>query len=282
VNVFNAGGDAFAYGLFDQAGKPRPAYAVFADYLKLAENQGRRLDVAMTSPDGAPLQGVYVAAATHPDGSVTAVVNPAEVASLQPSAEPTNPSTDFSNLSGWHSFYGTAKAAGGVVTLTPDAGKPYVGFNGSGWIDLKRWPLLDLDVSDAAGDVQLEMKYAGKSVMVLQKVGKGVHRADLRSLLELKGPTHVDFTIRATGVTKINALRFQPDPANPPPPPAPWAPKPLPVVLSLPVSRGPTEVRAGQQGQPWQLLPFELHQGDGQLWVRITVPLTGRTVVTLH
>jgi hypothetical protein len=282
VNVFNAGGDAYPYGLFDQSGKPRPAYAVFADYLKLAENEGRRLDVAMTSSDGAPLAGVYVAAATHADGSVTAVVNPAEVASLQPSAEPTNPSTDFSDLSGWHSFYGTAKAAGGLVTLTPDAGKPYVGFNGSGWMDLKRWPLLELNVPEAAGDVQLEIKHDGQSAMVFQKVGKGIHRADLRPLMALDQPTHVEFTIRATGVTQIDALRFQPDPAHAPPPPAPWSPKPVPVVLSLPVVRGPTEVRAAQQGQPGQVLPFELHQSNGQLWVRTTVPLTGRTVVSVR
>jgi hypothetical protein len=80
LNVFHAGGTAKygKYGLFDEAGKPLPAYAVFADYAQLNRDNGRRLDVGMIPGDSVPLQGIYVAGASHDDGGVTVVVSPAE------------------------------------------------------------------------------------------------------------------------------------------------------------------------------------------------------------
>ncbi len=78
LNVFHAGGDNHPFGLMDEKGEPRLAYSVFADYLPLGQKGGRRLDVSLTGNGDVPLQGVYVAAASHLDGSVTVVVNPAQ------------------------------------------------------------------------------------------------------------------------------------------------------------------------------------------------------------
>ena len=78
LNVFHAGGDTHEFGLMNQKGEPRLAYGVFADYLPLGQNGGRRLDVSLVGEGDVPLQGVYVAAASHSDGSVTAVINAAQ------------------------------------------------------------------------------------------------------------------------------------------------------------------------------------------------------------
>lgn len=78
LNVFNAGGDGSEYGLFDASGHARPAYAVFADYVQLGQPGARRLDISMTTANGEPLQGIYAAASSYEDGSITIVVNPAE------------------------------------------------------------------------------------------------------------------------------------------------------------------------------------------------------------
>jgi len=77
--IFDIGVSDHEFDIFDKQGQPRPAYQPFADYLTLGLRGGRRLDVSLAPADGAtPLQGFYVAAAQHDDGSVTAIVNPSE------------------------------------------------------------------------------------------------------------------------------------------------------------------------------------------------------------
>ena len=76
--VFQSDSPAKQYGMLTEQGAPRPAYAPFRDYLELAQRGGRRLPVAMTGRGGAPVEGVYAAAARHDDGSVTLVLNPAD------------------------------------------------------------------------------------------------------------------------------------------------------------------------------------------------------------
>lgn len=76
--VFHAGGDTHHFGLFDENGRPRLAYSVFADYAKLGRPGSTRLDMQMTAADGQPLQGIYHAAAQHEDGSATIILNPSE------------------------------------------------------------------------------------------------------------------------------------------------------------------------------------------------------------
>ena len=76
-----------SYGVLDEKGNPRPAYASFLDYLRLALNEGRRLPVALAPAEGnAPLHGVYAAAARHADASITLVLNPADVEVFQPAS----------------------------------------------------------------------------------------------------------------------------------------------------------------------------------------------------
>jgi hypothetical protein len=83
LSVFHAGGDNHAYGLIDETGRPRPAYAVFADYARLNSPGATRLDIGMVHADGSALRGVYAAASAHTDGRVTVVLNPADCAAPQ-------------------------------------------------------------------------------------------------------------------------------------------------------------------------------------------------------
>ncbi|HAU39088.1 MAG TPA: hypothetical protein DCX07_15415, partial [Phycisphaerales bacterium] len=94
VTDFNAGGDDNTLGIIDENGQPRPAYAIFADYLNLTGRGARRLDVSLTAPDGGPLRGVYVAASTHDDGAVTLIANPADVPALHPAKDTANRTPD--------------------------------------------------------------------------------------------------------------------------------------------------------------------------------------------
>jgi hypothetical protein len=88
-NIFNAGGDSGPYSLIDEHGKPRPAYAALADYLQLASEVARRLDISATRDDRHPMDGIYTAAAINPDGSATVIINPAECAALQSASDST-------------------------------------------------------------------------------------------------------------------------------------------------------------------------------------------------
>ncbi|MBC8101726.1 MAG: hypothetical protein H7Z41_03970 [Cytophagales bacterium] len=82
VTLFNAGGDSNDLGLIDQNGVPRAAYAVLEDYLLLVKNGSRRLDLSLTAADNTPLSGIYSAASSHDDGSITLVLNPADATTL--------------------------------------------------------------------------------------------------------------------------------------------------------------------------------------------------------
>ncbi len=81
LSVFHAGEDTHGYGLFDDHGAPKPAYAVMSDYMNLNGPGSVRQDVSMVSAVGAPLTGVYVAGSRHADGRVALVVNPSEAPS---------------------------------------------------------------------------------------------------------------------------------------------------------------------------------------------------------
>ncbi len=293
VNVFHAGGDSHEYGLFDASGSPRPAYSVFADYLTLADGNARRLDVAMVAADGAALEGVFCAASRQDDRSVTVVINPALNAALRPPAPIINPSNEFDSVQGWHCFYGQLRHRDGKVTLIPAADKPYVGFNGVGDIDLRRWPIVELVIADAQGPVRLNLKIAGRDVAVMENLTAGTHRMDLRKLLTLKEPAQAEVTIRAEGEMTLDALRFAPAPA-PASAPGPaagsapdekdekqaFSPVPLLVRLTIPVSAAPSRATM-RVSQVETELKFTFAETKGQGWVGITVPLTSRTVIRL-
>ncbi|MBC8035188.1 MAG: S-layer homology domain-containing protein [Chitinophagaceae bacterium] len=73
--IFNAGGDKHSFGLIDINGKPRLAYAVFEDYVKLEQKEGVRLDASMAAADRSAINGIYLAAAQHNDNGITIVAN---------------------------------------------------------------------------------------------------------------------------------------------------------------------------------------------------------------
>ena len=76
ITCFQSDGKA-DFGVLNEKGEPRPAYLAFEDYLSLVP--GRRLDVSLASPDGAPLRGVYAMASQRDDGTIALVLNPADV-----------------------------------------------------------------------------------------------------------------------------------------------------------------------------------------------------------
>ena len=211
VSLFHAGGDSHPFGLIDASGTPRPAYAVVADYMKL--NNGRRWNVAMSAPDGGSLRGVYEAASLHPDGSMTVVLNPAEVEDLQPQSEGhVNPSSDFSHgLGPWSGFQGKAASSNGLASLTPTAGQPYMGFGQPAAFDLVRWPVVEVSVPACAKAWTFSVRANGRDVAVFRDLPAGVHRADLREAIDLDGATaDGDVTFRVTGPTAIAYVHFLP------------------------------------------------------------------------
>lgn len=113
LNVFHSGGDNHHFGLIDEVGNPRPAFTVFADYLPLGQKAGRRLDISMTRIDGQPLQGTYASAASHEDGSITIVINPAE------SDSPTVPVLIRTPLLSRKATYKANVRVGGEATPVP-------------------------------------------------------------------------------------------------------------------------------------------------------------------
>lgn len=210
VSIFHAGGDRHPFGLIDAQGVPRPAYAVIADYLSL--NNGRRWNVAMTAADGTSLSGVYEAASLHPDGSVTVVLNPAEVERLQAPREVVNPSCDFVKETGaWSGFQGKAGYSNGVVRLVPAKGQAYMGFGQQVTLDLVRWPVVEVEMPECAKAWSFSARANGQDAAIFRDLPSGTHRADLREFLECDEPvTDATVTFRVDGPTALAAVRYLP------------------------------------------------------------------------
>jgi len=263
--VFAAGPNQGAFDLFASGKTPLPAYDVLTDYMALAQNGGRRLNVAMTGPDGAPLQGIYCAAASHVDGSATLIINPCEATSLQ---APPDPSTDFPNDSGWTHFFGTVARIDSKVTVTPDPGKKSAGFYQNVSVDIARTPWLDLDIPSAAAGYDLLLKLPdGKSIPVLTGQAAGPWRGDLRQLLPA-GTRDFQVSFRVYGATVFGHLHFVADTVVPPP-----VPVMVDVVMQV-VGKGPFTATGtcGGVGVPVSVVP------DGK-FVELKVGVVGRTVV---
>ena len=272
LSVFHAGGDKHPYGLIDENGQPRPAYAVMADYFSLSRDQGRRLNVSLTGADGQPLSGIYAAASTHADGSVTVVLNPAEIERFHPRPPPGDPSHTFTKLDGWAWFFGKAVASNGVAVVTPGTDKTYAGFYTSFDVDLDQFPLLEVSVPECAKTWSLTIKTPDKKETKLFTDQKaGTMRVDYRTLLGRSGEFGGELSFRVTGTTSIAHVKFLRPPDAPPwvvpPPPAPAA---LPVILRVPVSQPVTRVSG---------VPAKLTAHDG--WVELGLGLTKRTVISL-
>ena len=276
LSVFNAGGDENPYGLFDGAGKPRPAYAVFADYARLGQNDARRLDISMTGADGAPLQGVYAAASSHADGSATIVLNPAECKVLRP---PDNPVMDVGSAGNWTCFFGTVKTSAGKITVTPAPNQKYAGCYSSITINTDQFPFLDVETSGNGGEWELALKRTdGTVVAAVPRQAAGKVRVHYRELLQTGGIATFEVSFRVYRPTTIAAVRFgaATDALQ-----TPFAPAPVPVRLCVPVTgTGPLRASTTVGGQE-AVVPVQVRQVAGENWAELTVPLLARTVVRL-
>ncbi len=277
VTNFHAGGDAHEYGIIDEKGQPRPAYAVFADYLQLAGEGARRLDVSMTSPDASPLQGVYVAASERDSGKVVLVVNPAEVSALR---APDDPGDEFDRAwgPGWHAFWGKPEWADGKVTLTVDAGRTHCGFYRKLWFDPRKFPTVETAATNCQGRWTLEFKFAdGQAVQVASSEGPGEARAAFADTMSDLAPQEAEMNFRVFGGGGSRAtfdyVRFE-RAAVPPP-------APVPVRLRLLLTRaGRYAVSAAGGGDARRQELTAQPDGD-RAWGELDLDVTGRTVVTL-
>ena len=278
--VFNAKnvGDEFDYVLND--GTPRPAYAVVRDYFAL--NNGRRLDVSMTRPDGKPLQGVYMAASQHTDGSISLIVNPAEVIGMQPPAPYIVPNSD-EKFSGWGAFAGKPKFDAGKVILDPGKGQSYIGFGAAVSINLDRLVTLEVSVLECEKAFNLTMQIGGKQVELLKNKGAGIYKINLRELLG-PGRKEGEMTFRCFGHTVLAHMRFldtDGKQAAVGEPEAGPSPAPIPVLLRIPLEKAGARrgsVRVGSETRP---LPIAIRQDREQTWAEMTLDVTGRSIVTI-
>lgn len=287
LSIFHAGGDDHVFSLVDSQGAPRPAYAVYADYLALGTNGARRVDVAMSAADGGWLQGVYTSASRHADGSVTAVLNPAEIDRLQPPEPGFDPSMDFTSGASGHAFYGTATVSNGCIRLTPGPDRPYVGYQLTATVDLGRQPLLEVAVPACANTWSLAVKADADThdTLLFDRQPAGTVRVDLREKLgRREGRVNLAFTFRIPGMAEIDHLRFLTSGGRPVaelPSPARPAVDPLPVVLRTPFP-GAGDVRAyARTDGVWATLPASLHGSGAGSWAEVTVLLAGRTLIRL-
>ncbi|MEI7728220.1 MAG: hypothetical protein WCO56_01545 [Verrucomicrobiota bacterium] len=280
LSVFHAGGDKHPYGLIDENGKPRPAYAVMADYFPLGQKGAKRLDVSLTGVDGTPLQGVYSAASSHQDGSATVILNPAEVAALEKREPLGDPSHDFKNLANWVTFFGKSVISNGTVVVTPGADKTYAGFYKPLTVDVDRFPLLEVSVPECDKAWSLSLKTPDKQetkLFVDQQAG--VFRKDYRKLLNKHGVFQGELSFRLTGRTQLAYVHFLPDPNAPTTLAATDAPaKTLPIILRVPLARKVTKVLVKRDAIT---TPAHFISGESgnAFWIEVRLDLSGRTVV---
>lgn len=274
LTIFNAGGDGDPFGLLDRNAEPRPAYAVFTDYLKLALNGGRRLDAVLLRPDGRPVEGVYLAAASHDDGSVTLVANPADVEAMIP---PDDPGHDFAgrNNAGWVCFTGKPQYGADKVTLTP-GDKGYAGFFRKTVVDPQAFPTLAVSVPDCAGSWSLTLKFAdGENVVLADKLQAGEFSFPYLEKLKNREKRGCEISFRTFGgPVSIARVRFPTDPAKAPP-----APDPIPVRLQAPLPREGAYTAAARCGDA--VVPVTMTSTAIRGWAQLDLALPGRTVVTL-
>ncbi len=275
LTIFNAGGDGDPFGLLDKNAQPRPAYAVFSDYLALARRGGRRLDAGLFRADGRPVEGVYVAAATHDDGAVTLVVNPADVETMTP---PEDPSHDFAgkNNGGWVCFTGKPQYAADKVTLTPGE-KGYAGFFRKIVLDPQVFPTLAVKVPDCAGNWSLTLKFAdGENVILADKLAAGEFTFPYLDKLKNREKRECEISFRIfTGAASLAYVRFSAAATTRP------APDAISVRLAVPLPRAGGYTAVAQTGGAVVPVSLKEFPARGQNWAQVDLALTGRTVVTL-
>jgi hypothetical protein len=274
LTVFNAGGDGDTYGLLDKEAKPRPAYAAFMDYLELARKGGRRLDTTLLSLDGKPIEGVYVAAATHDDGSITLVVNPADVDAMTPADDP---SYDFTGKSapGWVCFTGKVQYANGRANLTP-GDKGYNGFFNRIELDPQAFPKIAVNVPECTGRWTLTLKFGdGETVQLYDGKQTGEMTFDYLGKLKNRQKRECEVSFRFfDGAGSLAYVHFPAAPASS------GAQESIPVRLLIPVGADGYAAKATVGGASVPAA-VKVLSAQGQRWAEVDLALTGRAVVTL-
>lgn len=205
LNVFHAGGGQHPFGLFDAQGKPRPAYAVFNDYLQLALNGGRQLAVALLPGDDAPIDGIFTAAAVHDDGRITVIANPSLLDDLRPTERAIRP-IQFASLLGWTAFFGKARVEKGDAILVPDAGKT-MGFYAVHPIDASLTPALRVTVKEAAGALSLVAVVEGKEYPLSTALHAGANDVAFPPDFP-RTAVSAELKFRATGPATIDRIDY--------------------------------------------------------------------------
>lgn len=273
VTIFNAGGDGDTYGLLDKSAQPRPAYGVFTDYLNLARDGGRRLDATLCRADGNPVEGIYVAAASHNNGAVTLVVNPADIEIFD---TPDELSFDFTKGgTGWTCFTGKAQYAKGRANLTV-GDKGYVGFFRKADLDPAASPTIAVNVPECDGKWSLTLKFAGgEDVLLYEGTKPGQYTFNYADKLKDCSKRQCEVSFRFFAAASVESVRF-------PIAAGATAPRqPIPVRVLLPLNApGAYTASATQSGN---VIPVALKTASTQdaKWAQIELPLGGRTVVKL-
>ncbi len=277
ITIFQSDGPPASFGVIDEHGNPRPAYTSFLDYLELARRDGRRLDVSMTAPAGAPLKGVYVAAARHEDGTVTLVVNPADHEDFLPPPPAPDDEFDAASRGRWNCFWGTAEWRNGLVTITSDGKHPQAGFFRKLKIDPARHPEIEVSVPETAGRWQLMVKHGdNQTIPLVDSNEPGVFRKRFADALPSTGVQDVEISFRVSRVTTFDHVRFPVDEAA-----VVGMPAPLPVTLRVPLpDAGPWRVSA-VQGPLERTATVRTHASGKATWAEIETLVGGRTVLRL-
>lgn len=275
LTVFLAGGDDHHFGVYDPEGRPRPAADVIEDYVNLTLNEGRRLDVALTGPDGGVVAGVYAAAARHGDGSATLVVNPAEVEALRPRVPPPDSAFDAAEAGDWTTFWGKVEWKDGAVRITPDTGRERCGFYRKALLDPARHPEVEVVVPEAAGPWTLQLKFGeGDDPMVFAHDQAGTFRAEYAARLKNRAPRMAEISFRATAPLSLDAVRFLGATGGDAP-----ATVPVRIAFALP-GDGEWKATATAEGTAVPV-GLALHGTGAQRWAEASLALPGRTVVRL-
>lgn len=269
LNLFHATASTHHFDLIDNDGKPRPAYAVLADYVKLGQRNGRRIAIGMTAPNGSPLEGVYSIASLHDGGGITIVLNPADAPSLQPDRDSSN---ELDNAGGWTTFWGQTEWVNGTAVITPDAGRTSAGFYTQISANAYLRPVLEINVPACRGHWDLMLKFPDKtSVALATQQGAGLFKINYRNLLAGTNVENAELSFRIHGgPATFDYVRFGTEDGAKPP-----RPSPLPVKLIIPWT-GPATAHAGPDR-----IPVINKTAGASSWAEMTVPVTGRTVITL-
>lgn len=265
-----------AFGVLDERGTPRPAYASFLDYLELTRNGGRRLDVSMTAPGGAALKGVYVAAARHADGSVTLVINPADHDAFLPPPSPPDEEFDAVHAKRWSCFWGSTEWKDGRVTVTYDGQHPQAGFFRKLRIDPVRNPEIEISVKDTTARWQLLLKHGdNQAIPLFDSTEPGIFRKRFADALPSPSTQEVEVSIRASRKTTFDYVRFPVDASAA----ASAASAVVPVLVRLPLpdtAAWRVEAHHGEEAQAATITVFD--KGTPR-WAEIETVVKGRTVL---